>query len=37
MIAKNIDQITEEDLKDLITNSVSESKTIEFKLPDSKI
>jgi len=31
MITKNIDQITEEELQALIDNSVSESKTIEYK------
>ena len=31
MIAKNIDQITEEDLQALIDNSVLEGKTIEYK------
>lgn len=31
MIAKNIDQITEEDLQALIDNSVFEAKTIEYK------
>ncbi|MCD6594362.1 ATP-binding protein, partial [bacterium] len=31
MIAKNIDQISEEDLQALIDNSVLEGKTIEYK------
>lgn len=31
MISKGIEQITEEDLQNLIGNSVSERKTIEYK------
>ena len=31
MIPKNIDQITEKDLQDLIDNSVVERKTLEYK------